>query len=60
MYFFVLKYLNYIKGGGFFLLRKINEGFSFYEEIVEVSDGLKYSGKIFVVEGVVFFEDEKE
>ncbi len=56
----ISKYSNYTKGGESFLLRKTNEGFILYEETVEASDGLKYSGKIFVVEGVVFFEDEKE
>ena len=56
----ISKYSNYSNGGKSFLLRKTNEGFSLYEETAEASDGLKYTGKIFVVEGVVFFEDEKE
>lgn len=56
----VSKYSNYTKEGKSFLMRKTNEGFSLYEETAESNDGLKYSGKIFVVEGVVFFENEKE
>ncbi|MBW2938752.1 hypothetical protein KXJ69_11575 [Aureisphaera sp. CAU 1614] len=56
----VSKYANYTNAGKSFLLRKTNEGFSLYEETAEASDGLKYTGKVFVVEGVVFFEDEKE
>ncbi|MEZ4778979.1 MAG: hypothetical protein R2786_06310 [Flavobacteriaceae bacterium] len=54
------KYANYTKGGKSFLLRKTKEGFSMYEESTEANDGLDYIGKIFVVEGVVFFEDDNE
>ncbi|MCB0456952.1 MAG: hypothetical protein R2776_10075 [Flavobacteriaceae bacterium] len=56
----VAKYANYTKGGKSFLLRKTMEGYSMYEESTEANDGLDYIGKIFVVEGVVFFEDNKE
>lgn len=52
------RYTNYTKGEKSYLMRKTLEGYSLYEETTETSDGLKYTGKIFVVEGVVFFEDD--
>ena len=54
------KYSNYSKNGKSYLLRKTMEGFSLYEETSQTNDGLQYTGKIFVVEGVVFFEDALE
>ena len=53
----IAKYNNYSKGGNSYLLRKSQEGYSLYEESTSAESELKYEGKIFLVEGVVFFED---
>ena len=54
------KYSNYSKDGTSYLLQKTNEGYSLYQETLKAQDGLQYEGKLFVVEGVLFFEDVSE
>ena len=53
------KYGNYTKDSKSYLLRKTKDGYSLYEETSTTEDGLEFSGKLFVVEGVVFFEDNE-
>lgn len=50
-------YTNYSQGGGSYLLKKTKEGYTFYKEHQDAEEGLSYVGKLFVVEGVLFFED---
>ncbi|MEZ4858245.1 MAG: hypothetical protein R2781_05485 [Flavobacteriaceae bacterium] len=55
-----VKYGNFIKENKSFLMQKTNDGYSLYLETSQANDGLQYIGKIFIVEGVVFFEDQNK
>ena len=43
-----------------YLLRKTNSGYSFYKEHNNDEEGLSYVGKLFLVDGTLFFEDADE
>jgi|SRR5690606_24825329 len=51
------KFSNYSNNEKTFLLRKTEEGYSFYEESASAADGLLLKGKIIVLENVVKYID---
>jgi len=50
-------YTNYSSDGASYLLKKTKEGYTFYKEYSDAEEGLSYIGKLFIVEGTLFFED---
>ncbi len=54
------KYSNFTHADKSYLLRKMSNDFRFYEETPGTDDDLTYVGKLFVVDGVLFFENQKE
>ncbi len=50
-------YTNYTSGSKTYLLKKTKEGYTFYQEHSDAEEGLSYVGKLFLVEGALFFED---
>lgn len=54
------KYCNFSLDAKNYLLRKTSKDYRLYEETPDADEDLTYMGKLFVVEGVLFFETQDE